>query len=190
MDRVEAMTNREMDTENDEEKISISGLLDFQIRMEELISRIYRRIAGHFSGPDTKWATFWERLAMDEENHATLLSLEKEFLRSGVHLQNPVEIDPQTLEEFDLLLQICEQKIGPGLMRREAIAILVSIETSEVDSKIFSSLLKATDSKVLAQFAAMFKSHLEYVQWELEEIRRSDQSTEGRIENDDPSHLP
>jgi rubrerythrin len=166
------MVNNGMHTEGNEKKINIQGLLDFQIRMEKRISRIYRRIAGYLSGPDPKWAAFWERLAVDEENHAILLSLEKEFLQSGVHLQRPVEIDPQTLEEFDLLLQKCEEKIGPGLTRKEVIGILVSIETSEVDSKIFSSLLGATDSKVLAQFTSIFKAHQEYIKWVLEETRK------------------
>ena len=74
--------------DNEKKKISIQGLLDFQIRMEERISRIYRQIAGHASGPDTKWAVFWERLAMDEANHAALLFLEKEFLRSRQRFEN------------------------------------------------------------------------------------------------------
>lgn len=144
--------------------MGIQGILDFQVGAEERISRIYQGIAHHFSEGlerDTEWVTFWKALAVDETQHAALLSIEKEFLQTGVRVDQSVEVDRSTRRKLDLLLTRCEERIGSGVTGAEAIEILLALEASEVNG-IFASLLKATDSKVLTYFAAFSQAHKEH----------------------------
>lgn len=145
-------------------EMNIQSLLDFQIGIEERISRIYQSIAHHFSEGlerDTEWIAFWKALAVDEAQHAALLSIEKEFLETGVRAEKPVALDPATRKELDLLLTRCEERIGSGVTEAEAIEILSALETSEVN-EIFASLLEATDSKVLTYFSVFSQAHREH----------------------------
>lgn len=152
--------------------MNIEKALDFQIGIEERISKIYQSIAGlasQFSGGsdhDTEGrVAFWKDLAMDESHHAALLSTEKELLQTGVRARRVVEIDPRTREELELLLSSCEEKIHPGMTEKEAFQILVTVEAS--DNRLFYSLLKAADSKVVAYFAVFsqaLKRHEERIQ--------------------------
>lgn len=144
--------------------MNIQSLLDFQIGIEERTSRIYQSIAHHFSEGlerDTEWVAFWKALAVDEARHATLLSIEKEFLQSGVRVNKPVTVDPATRKRLDLLLTRCEERIRSGVTEAEAIEILSELETSEAN-RIFIFLLKAIDSKVLTRFSAFSQAHREH----------------------------
>lgn len=159
--------------------------LDFQIGLEERIGRIYGKIASGFSSsPDHNEGriAFWEQLARDEAAHASLLSIEKEFLQSGVRIKKPVQIDPHTQEALETLLSECEGRIGPGMAEKDAIEILVSLEESEVN-KIFSLLLEATDSKVLTRFTAFSSAHKEHERRVLEGVKRMEV-------RDAPTHSP
>lgn len=153
--------------------MNIEKAFDFQIGIEERISKIYQSIqsiAHQFSAGldhDTEeGVAFWKELAMDESNHAALLSAVKGLLQADVRAGRGVEIDPKTREELDLLLSGCEERIHPGITEKEAFQILVTVETSEAN-RLFFSLLKATDSKVVAYFAVFsqaLKRHEERIQ--------------------------
>lgn len=140
--------------------MKIEWLLDFQISVEKRVAAIYQKIGDSFScgaAPDGEWITFWRRLAADERDHAALLSIEKEFLQTGVCVQRSVEVDQKVRQEIDLLLSTCEEKVGPGLSEEEAIQILVALEESEAHNLLYV-LLNMTDSKVLSHFAAFSES--------------------------------
>lgn len=150
------------------------SLIDFQISLERRISRIYRKISKHFlseSEVGQDWIDFWGQLALDEARHASILGLEKKFLHSGSHIKTPVHIDPKIKEGMDVLLTECEERIAAGITQKEAIQMLVTLENSE-DKKTFSSLLKATDSKVLGYFADYSKSIIDHEQHVLALVKR------------------
>lgn len=154
--------------------MNIEEALDFQIGIEERAGRIYEKIGSRFSSaPDAggEWIFLWRQLAEDEMFHAALLRVEKEFLQNGARVRRPIEIDASTREGLEALLRKCEEKIGPGLTREEALRILASIEQSEVNY-IFSSLLSATDSKVLTRFTSFSSAHREHEARVLEGIKR------------------
>ncbi|MFQ5543612.1 MAG: hypothetical protein ACE5FY_04575 [Nitrospiria bacterium] len=138
-------------------------VLNFQIEFERRISRIYERIAEQFSSrsdQDPKWSLFWKELSLDEEDHAALLSIEKALLQTGTRVKIPVEIDGETIENLERLLIECEKQVSKDLTNEEAIQILKRLEN--YDNRLFSSLLKATDSKLLSRFISLsrrYKAH-------------------------------
>lgn len=141
--------------------MNTEGALDFQIGLEERISRIYQDIAEQFSSGsdhDTEWVALWRELARDEVSYASLLSVEKTFLQSGTRVKDEVEIDPGVRKELDRLLSWCESQVRPGLTKEEAVKILGTLEGSDVN-QIFFSLLKATDSKVLSRLPDFSHQH-------------------------------
>ncbi len=150
--------------------MNTEGTLDYQIGLEKRIAHIYDRIANQFlSAEDNnqkrKRAALWKNLARDESDHATLLSIEKALLQTGVRVKKPVEMNREMREELDLLLTECDQKVAHGVTEAEAVEILMSIES--YDNRFFKSLLKATDSKLLSRFATLsrsFKAHEARVQ--------------------------
>ncbi|MFY9268317.1 MAG: hypothetical protein WAO55_01055 [Candidatus Manganitrophaceae bacterium] len=97
--------------------------------------------------------------------------IEKEFLQNGVRIKKPVQIDLPTQEALEALLSEWEERIARGITEKDAIEILVSLETSDVN-KIFSALLSATDSRVLARFTAFSLAHKEHEQRVLEGVKR------------------
>lgn len=144
--------------------MNTEGVIDFQIGLEDRISKIYEMIAKQLSREspkDAEWAALWKKLSVDEQNHASLLSIEKTFLQTGTHVKKPIEIGPEVLEEFDALLSRCEARIQSGITRTDAIEILTALEDSDVN-KLFSALLKATDSKVLSHLADFSRAHIGY----------------------------
>lgn len=57
--------------------MNTAGVIDFQIGLEERISKIYGMIGKQFSTEspeDAEWVTLWRELSVDEQNHASLLS--------------------------------------------------------------------------------------------------------------------
>ena len=157
-----------------EDRMETQAALDFQIGLEERIGRIYGKIASEFSSSpdhDEGRIAFWEQLARDEAVHASLLSIEKEFLQNGIRIRKPVQIELHTQEALEILLSECEGRIGPGITENEVIEILVSLEASEVN-KIFSSLLEATDSKVLTRFASFSSAHKDHEWRVLEGVKK------------------
>lgn len=148
--------------------------LDFQIRIEGRIFRIYRRIALQFrreSGRETGWVKFWQELALDELTHALILSIAREFLRTGVRMKNPVTTDGEIQRDLDLLLSRCEEEVCVGMSRTEAINILVALEASEAN-RLFLSLLQGTESKVLTRFAEFSRLLREHERRILKGIRK------------------
>lgn len=160
--------------------MNTEGTLDYQIELEKRIARIYGEIATQvlsFGGNYQERTALWENLAQDESDHATLLSIEKALLQTGARVKKPVEMDPDTREEIDQLLSDCERKIKQGISEAEALDILVSIEAC--DNRIFKSLLKATDSKLLSRFVFLsrsYKAHEARVQKGLDIYKRARRS--------------
>ncbi|MFQ5949589.1 MAG: hypothetical protein ACE5J1_02760 [Nitrospiria bacterium] len=79
--------------------MNTEGVLDFQIRLEERVSHIYQDIADQLSSEIdhlTDCVTFWKKLAGDEANHASLLSIEKTFLQSGARVKEEVAVDQRS----------------------------------------------------------------------------------------------
>jgi len=142
--------------------MNTAGTLDFQIGFEKRISKIYAAIAAQFSsqaGFKAEEVEMWKKLARDEAGHATLLTIEKSLLQTGIRLKKPVEIDQKMKERAEHLLALCEEKISGGVTRGKAIQILKLLERYD---QLFTSLLAATDSKLLSQFLSLsrrYKAH-------------------------------
>jgi len=140
--------------------VNTEGVIDFQISLEERISRVYREIADQ-SPEDTEWAALWRELSADEGKHASLLAIEKMFLQNGTRFKRPIEIDPEVEKALNGLLSNCERRVRSGMTQKDAVEILAALEASEVN-KLFSTILKATDSKVLSRLADSSRAHLEH----------------------------
>ncbi|MFQ5588551.1 MAG: hypothetical protein ACE5F7_06900 [Nitrospiria bacterium] len=141
--------------------MNTEGSIDFQRSLEVRIAGIYQKIADQFSDldeEDPEWVAFWEALAKDEKDHAAFLKIEKRFLHSGIRVEKQIAIDPEMQRELDTLITACEARIDDGITHKDAINILTLLETSEA-SKTFSSLLKATNSKVLNHLADFSRAH-------------------------------
>ncbi len=160
--------------------MNTEGTLDYQIGLEKRIAHIYEQIATQvlsFGGNHQERTALWENLAQDESDHAALLLIEKALLQTGTRVKKPVEIDLETRKEIDQLLAECDQKIADGVSEAEALEILVSIEAC--DNRLFKSLLKATDSKVLSRFIFLsrsYKAHEARVQKGLDIYRQARRS--------------
>ncbi len=140
--------------------MNTEGTLDYQIALEKRIARLYEGIASQFSSAENlhpEQATLWQNLARDEFDHAALLSIEKALLQTGTRVKKQVEIDPETRKKLEDLLADCEQKISLGISEAEAFEMLGAIES--YDERLFKSLLKATDSKLLSRFASLSRSY-------------------------------
>ncbi len=144
--------------------MNTEGAIDFQILLEKRIGKIYRKIAEQFeykTEADAKWIAFWELLSADEKDHAALLAIEKGFLQSGTRISKPKEIEPEVRREFETLLTDCENRIHAGITQKESIEILKALENSELNNT-FTSLLDATDSKVLSHLAHFSRAHADH----------------------------
>ncbi|MFQ5779314.1 MAG: hypothetical protein ACE5HN_00845 [Nitrospiria bacterium] len=156
--------------------MNTEGVLDFQIRLEEQVSHIYQGIADQFLsdiGHETEWITFWKELAGDEANHASLLSIEKTFLQSGARFKEEVEVDPKVRAELDRLLSQCEKRVRSGMTEKDAIKVMDTLERSEFN-QIFSSLLRAINSRVLnhfGDFSKVYKEHERRIQQAIRKYR-------------------
>ena len=142
--------------------MNTEGTLDFQIGFEKRIAKIYEAIAEQFASKadfKSEEAEIWKNLARDEAKHAALLSIEKSLLQTGLRVKKPVEVDQKTKGRIEHLLSVCEEKISGGVTREKAAQILKLLERYD---RLFTSLLTATDSKLLSQFLALstqYKAH-------------------------------
>ncbi|MFQ5597857.1 MAG: hypothetical protein ACE5GK_07385 [Nitrospiria bacterium] len=170
------------------------GVIDFQIGLEERISKIYGMIANLFSletPTDAEWVTLWRELSVDEQNHASLLSIEKTFLQTGTHVKKPIEIGREIQQTFEAMLTRCEARVQSKISRKDAMKILKELENSEVN-KLFSSLLKVTDSKVLSHLADFSRTHIEHdrrIQAAVEKYGENEHSVPNKMGGKEAEHV-
>ena len=115
-------------------------------RIEKLVAKVYFRFS-HLFLHHPKLRDFWWQMAMDEEQHASILLACKELVQN----YSDEEIDPSiTREKAENLkeqIQSFLRKGTPSLAIEDAFKIALEIETSEVDA-IYGKLLSLGGPKI------------------------------------------
>jgi len=114
--------------------------------LERLVSKIYFRFS-HLFLHQTELRDFWWEMAMQEEQHSSILLACKEMIEN----YEDEEIDPAvSREKADQMKKQLSDYLGkgtPSLAVEEAFKIALEIETSEIDA-IYSKLLQLGGPKI------------------------------------------
>lgn len=114
--------------------------------IERLVGKVYFRFS-HLFLHHRELRDFWWQMAMDEEQHATILLACREMIEN----YTDEAIDPSiTREKADQLKTQLESYLGkgtPSISVEEAFKVALEIETSEIDA-IYSKLLHLGGPKI------------------------------------------
>ncbi len=117
---------------------------------------------------------FWNELAEDEYNHASVLSGLEKQLDKGSVFWNLGHFHAHATRDFVALAEsVSEQADNPNLPEGEAFRLAVKIETSLVDSKFYSVVESdATEFKYVAE--AMLKAEKAHIKKLCQHMSRSE----------------
>jgi rubrerythrin len=117
------------------------------IAIESGISVIYKRFARMF--PEAQ--DFWSNLAMEEENHAAILTIAAEYERRG---KLPVSLFPsswsQIAETLELLGTVRERIECYDVSLKEALEMALQLEAATREYHLFEMTDKNANSVILA----------------------------------------
>ncbi len=104
------------------------GALDHLIDLEERAARLYTHLYRRFADERTLAGLWWE-MALEEHEHAGTLKMVKELADPGAQVP---DIRP-TLRPLQVLIRTCERAAAGDVSLRQALAVAVRLERSELD---------------------------------------------------------
>ncbi len=102
--------------------------LDHLIDLEERAARLYTRLYRQFADERTLADLWWE-MALEEHEHAGTLKIVKELTDPKARVP---DIQPK-LRPLQVLMRSCERIAAGGVSLRQALAVAVRLERSELD---------------------------------------------------------
>jgi rubrerythrin len=122
------------------------------IAIETGIAAIYRGFARMF--PEAK--DFWSNLAMEEENHAAILTIAAEYEKRG---RLPVSLAPrswsQIRETLELLSTVRKSIEGANVSLQEALEIALRLEAATREYHLLQVKASETNSVILAALQSL-----------------------------------
>jgi len=116
------------------------------ITVENMTAEIYTEFGDRF--PDAM--SFFRELSKEEENHAAILAIGKEFDRRG---KLPEDAVPESMPHIDGSLNfikgVKERIKGREITLKDALEMSLSMEETTVESYVQEILIKETDSRVI-----------------------------------------
>lgn len=129
-------------------KTKLSERIKTCIAIESGIAEIYHSFSGLF--PKAK--SFWYELAMEEENHASVLLVGSKYVKSG---KLPGYIVPRSLKKMKSTLQLIDdikEKINSGnISMKEALDMAMKLELTMEESYVLEVLTRETKDEVIAR---------------------------------------
>ncbi|MDP6560861.1 MAG: hypothetical protein QF619_12225 [Candidatus Binatia bacterium] len=133
-------------TENTTPPDFFPNTLDRFADIERLVSKIYFRFS-HLFLHQSELRDFWWQMAIDEEQHACILTTCKAIIENYEDVAVDPFIDQDKAAEIEETLQSYLEKGTQSIAVEEAFRIALDIENSELDS-IYRRLLESCGPKV------------------------------------------
>jgi len=114
--------------------------------IERLVAKVYFRFS-HLFLHHPNLRDFWWEMAMDEEQHASILLACKEMIENYTDEAVDPSITKEKADQFKTQLGSYLGKGTPSITVEEAFKIAMEIETSEIDA-IYSKLLHLGGPKI------------------------------------------
>lgn len=150
---------------------AVSDRLRVCIAVEKTAAEIYHNFSGLF--PEAR--DLWDGLAMEEENHASILILCKRFERDG---QLPGEVVPPLIgpvqASLELAVNISKNIRNRRPSLREALDMALELERSIAENYFLEAMKSKNSSGVMAVLQHMVRetnSHVEKIHRFMEKVR-------------------
>lgn len=119
--------------------------------MEETAAQIYHTLRKMF--PEDR--SFWHDMALEEENHASVLTLGKRFHSIG---KSPGSIVPESERDVRFSLDLAKaikKKINGGISQQEALELALNLEEAMAEKYFNEAMNAKADSKIMSVLKKM-----------------------------------
>ncbi len=114
--------------------------------IERLVSKVYFRLS-HLFLHQPELRDFWWQMAMEEEQHSSILLACKEMIRNYLDEAVDPSISREKADQLKAQISSYLSKGTPSITVEEAFKVALEIETSEIDA-IYSKLLHLGGPKI------------------------------------------
>jgi hypothetical protein len=141
----------------------LGSRIDRCIAVETACAEIYHAFSEMF--PEAR--DFWRQLALEEENHATILIVGKGLQRTGKLPEDFMPPSGKALSTVCLKAEVMKRKVRSGkISLSEALEMALSLEKLLCESYFMEMMAMRTDSEALARLQRLHvftKSHVEKI---------------------------